>query len=208
MAQNSAYCKAYTADRFRAFPGWTENSTSLRTGRKVVDGKDVEFARTKIEDGDILYLHDSYMVTDGIFKDENVIFDSPTDAWKKFCEDELKFSIPDYRKKASADELAKAISSGEWSKTIYLQGFTTDSSGALTNWAKVGIEEIGKVLSTAPNVKIRITGHGDTEEAGVKQANLIKSALVSGGISENRISTSGKAGSGVPMINFVDEVPQ
>jgi len=99
MAQNSAYCKAYTANRFRAFQGWTENTTSLRKGKKTVDGKDVQSDRTQIEDTDILYLHDSYLVTDGIFKDENVVFDKITDEWKKFCNEQLQFSIPDYRKK-------------------------------------------------------------------------------------------------------------
>lgn len=102
-----------------------------------------------------------------------------------------------------ADEMANAISSGDWNKTINLQGFTTDSTGAPTDSAKAGIGELGKVLSAAPNVKIRITGHGDTDEAGVKQADSVKSALVSAGVSEDRISTSGHAGSGVPTLNLV-----
>jgi hypothetical protein len=103
MAQNSPYCKAYTANKFRAFPGWTENTSSLRKGKKTVDGKDLEFDRAQIEDTDILYLHDCYIVTDGIFKDENIVFNQPTDEWRKFCHETLGFSIPDYRKKESVE---------------------------------------------------------------------------------------------------------
>lgn len=102
MAKNSPYCKAYLAKAFRAFPGWSEKTTSLRKGKKAVDGKEVQFDRTQIEEGDILYLHDSYLVTDGIFLDENIVFDNVTDEWKKFCHDDLKFSIPDYKKKDHA----------------------------------------------------------------------------------------------------------
>lgn len=99
MAQNSPYCKAYTANRFRAFPGWTEKTDRLRKGKKIVDGKETQFDRVQIEDNDILYLHDSYAVTDGIFKDENVVFNNMTSEWKKFCHEQLQFSIPDYCKK-------------------------------------------------------------------------------------------------------------
>ena len=106
MAQNSAYCKAYLASTFRKFSKWTEKTTNLRKGKKVENGKEIVFDRTKIEDNDVLYLHDSHIVTDGIFKDENIVFDTLTDEWKSFCREELKFSIPDYRKK-DADMPAK-----------------------------------------------------------------------------------------------------
>jgi OOP family OmpA-OmpF porin len=101
-----------------------------------------------------------------------------------------------------ADNLAKAISSGDWNKTIELQG-VTDSAGAVTDSAKAGIGEIGRVLSAAPNAKVQITGHGATDEAGLSQADSIKSALISTGISEDRISATGQAGSGVPTINLM-----
>jgi len=101
-----------------------------------------------------------------------------------------------------ADNVAKAISSGDWNKTIDLQGFSTDSAGDLTESAKVGVGEIGKVLAAVPNVKVRITGHGATEEAGVNEADSIKRALTATGISEDRISTSGQTGSGNPTLNL------
>jgi hypothetical protein len=49
-----------------------------------------------LTDGDFLYLQENYVVTDGIFKDENVIFDDVTPAWIAYCQDVLKFEIPDY----------------------------------------------------------------------------------------------------------------
>jgi outer membrane protein OmpA-like peptidoglycan-associated protein len=106
-----------------------------------------------------------------------------------------------------ADNLAKAISAGNWNKTIDLQGFSTDSAGALTDSAKTGVSEISKVLATAPNVKVRITGHGATDESGLTEANSIKSALVAAGIGEDRISTSGQAGTGSPTLNLMQVPP-
>jgi outer membrane protein OmpA-like peptidoglycan-associated protein len=104
---------------------------------------------------------------------------------------------------SAGDKVANAISSGDWNKTIDLEGFSTDSAGALSDSAKTGIGEVGKVLSAYPNIKVRITGHGATEESGVNEANSIKSALVAAGISEDRISTSGQAAPGNPTLNLV-----
>ena len=91
-----------------------------------------------------------------------------------------------------ADNIAKAITSGNWNGTIDLSASSTDS-----------MREISSVLSAAPSVKLRITGRGDTEEAGLSRANAIKSALVAAGISESRIMTSGQTGTGVPTINLM-----
>ena len=33
----------------------------------------------------------NFTVTDGIFIDENIIFDDVTDAWKDFCQNVLEF---------------------------------------------------------------------------------------------------------------------
>lgn len=106
-----------------------------------------------------------------------------------------------------ADNLAKAISSGDWNKTIDLQGFSTDSAGALTESAKAGVGEVSKVLSAVPSAKVRITGHGETEEAALKEANSIKSALIATGISEDRISTGGQTEAGSPTLNLEKAAP-
>jgi len=92
----------------------------------------------------------------------------------------------------AADNLAKSITSGNWNNTIELSGSTTG-----------GLREISSVLAAAPSVKIRITGRGDTEEAGLSAANTIKSALTAAGVGESRIMTSGQTGTGVPTISLM-----
>ncbi|MFL6259005.1 MAG: hypothetical protein ACJ76Y_04770 [Thermoanaerobaculia bacterium] len=89
------YCKAYELKSFRQYPGWSENAANVRKDKKEVDGKEVEVDR-KLEDDSILYLQENYVVTDGIFKDEHIIFDNVTDDWKRFCHETLAFEIPVY----------------------------------------------------------------------------------------------------------------
>lgn len=90
------YCKAYLAKDFRQFGGWKEEVSNLRKETQEEDGQEIEIERTELKDDDILYLQENYVVTDGIFKDENIIFDDLTDEWKIFCHETLKFEIPVY----------------------------------------------------------------------------------------------------------------
>lgn len=90
-----SYCKAYLAEQFRAYPGWSENKANVRKDKKEVDGKEIEVDR-ELTDDSILYLQENYVVTDGIFIDENIIFDQVTDEWKQFCHETLQFEIPVY----------------------------------------------------------------------------------------------------------------
>jgi hypothetical protein len=99
------YCKAYYAADFRKFPGWKENVAGLRKDKQEVNGKEVEVERTELKDDDILYLQENLVVTDGIFKDENVVFDQTSPEWEAFCTGDLAFEIPDY---ARDDEPAPA----------------------------------------------------------------------------------------------------
>lgn len=99
--QMGRYCKAYLAKQFRQFPGWRENLQNLRqevkTDNKKDDQKDEQTpARTEIQDDDVLYLQENYVVTDDIFKNQYIIFDQITDEWKTFCHDTLKFEIPTF----------------------------------------------------------------------------------------------------------------
>ena len=96
MAEMSDYCKAYLAKDLRAFEGWQEDTSNLRKETEEVDGKEVETQREAIDDEDILYLHDSYIVTDDVFNDEHVVFDEVTDEWKAFCHEKLDFEVPEY----------------------------------------------------------------------------------------------------------------
>jgi hypothetical protein len=95
MAKVGRYCKAYPVNRFREFNHWNENLQNLRKEKKTVDGKEVEVTRELI-DNDFFYLQDNYTVTDGIFLDQNVIFDSVTPEWQDFCISVLDFNVPVY----------------------------------------------------------------------------------------------------------------
>lgn len=95
MSKMGKYCKAYSIEDFSKFSQWTERSENLRKETKEIDGKEVEINR-ELTDNDFLYLQENYAVTDGIFQDENIIFDNVTPEWKDFCNNTLMFEIPVY----------------------------------------------------------------------------------------------------------------
>ncbi len=95
MAKMGSYCKAYPVEMFRAFSGWEENLQNLRKEKKEIDGKEVE-ERRELSENDHFYLQENLVVTDGIFIDENIIFDNITPEWEAYCKDDLKFEVPDY----------------------------------------------------------------------------------------------------------------
>lgn len=101
MAKMGKYCKAYSIKKLREFSGWSENNQNVRKRKETVDGKEVEVQRP-LTDDDFLYIQENYVVTDGIFIDENIIFDNVTPEWKEFCTDTLKFEIPVYETKAKS----------------------------------------------------------------------------------------------------------
>ena len=112
MAEMGKYCKAYLAQDFRKYSDWKENLDNLRQ-EESDDGKEVE-KRTELKDDDILYLQETYIVTDGIFLDENIIFDDVTEEWKTFCTNELKFEIPEYEPiEIEASDASSEASSAE-----------------------------------------------------------------------------------------------
>lgn len=96
MAEMGKYCKAYLAKDFRKYPKWTENLANLRKETEFKNGEEIEIPRDTLLDDDILYLQETYVVTDGIMLDEYVIFDEVTDEWKEFCHQDLEFEIPVY----------------------------------------------------------------------------------------------------------------
>jgi len=95
MATMGKYCKAYSLAKLREFSGWTEKAENARKEKEVIDGKEVETIR-ELDDDCYVYLQENYVVTDGIFKDENIIFDNVTPEWKAYCTDVLEFEIPDF----------------------------------------------------------------------------------------------------------------
>ena len=66
MAEMGNYCKAYEAKELRRYPAWSEKVEILRPETKEVDGEEVEVPRTELKDDDILYIQETYIVTDGI----------------------------------------------------------------------------------------------------------------------------------------------
>ena len=96
MATMGKYCKAYPITRLREFAGWTEKAENARKEKQPgADGKEVELPRA-LTDNDYLYLQENHVVTDGIFKDEHIIFDHVTPEWITYCQTTLKFEIPSF----------------------------------------------------------------------------------------------------------------
>ena len=94
MSTMGRYCKAYSVGEFREFSGWSENTKNTRKIVETVKGKEIEQPRI-LTDEDYLFLQENLTVTDGIFLDENIIYDNVTQEWEQFCEQRLKFEIPD-----------------------------------------------------------------------------------------------------------------
>ena len=87
MATMGKYSKAYMIPSFREFKGWTENAENARKENG---------SPRQLTDSDFLYLQENYVVTDGLFNDENVIFNNVTPEWIDFCKSVLKFAVPEY----------------------------------------------------------------------------------------------------------------
>lgn len=102
MPKMGKYCKVYPIVRFREFHDWSEKSENVRTNKEFEDGKEVEVKR-QLTEADYLYLQEDYTVTDGIFIDENTIFDDVTTEWIAFCKNNLSFEIPVYETAGSAE---------------------------------------------------------------------------------------------------------
>jgi hypothetical protein len=90
MATLGKHCRAYQLSRLRQFLGWTEKPENARIERIEVDRDIVEAPRT-LTGEDYVYLQNNFTVTDGIFIDENVIFDAVSPEWIAFCRDVLGY---------------------------------------------------------------------------------------------------------------------
>ena len=84
------YCKAFPIQKFRAFDQLSEKIP-------VTEVVTAENGDTAADPGEtFLYLHDTYVVTDGIFSNEKIVFDEVNPDWVEFCKNELKFEPPAY----------------------------------------------------------------------------------------------------------------
>lgn len=104
MSKMGRYCKAYPINRFREFQRWAEKTENFRIEKEAPgDGQTPEKSH--------LYLQENYVVTDGIFIDENVIFDDVTPGWMDFCKNTLQFEVPVQEPVAMKQEEAEQVAS-------------------------------------------------------------------------------------------------
>jgi hypothetical protein len=99
MANMGSYCKAYPVERFREYPLWVEKERE-----KPVEKDQAEAGQSE---GEAYYfLQENYTVTDNIFLDEGVVFDSVTPEWQEFCKMKLEFVIPDFSLQEASEGVA------------------------------------------------------------------------------------------------------
>ena len=84
MGKMARYCKAYPANRFRQFAGWSEQR---HTAAQADDG-------SLSIDEEYFFLNENLIVTEGVFMDEDIVFDQVSPQWEEFCRKELDFQIP------------------------------------------------------------------------------------------------------------------
>src|SRR5215212_10231627 len=93
MRNMGNYCTAYPIKQLREFPEWRETGENARKESQQVDGREVNVTRELTDDA-FLYLQENFVVTDGIFIDENIIFDDISPEWIRFCETTLGAQAP------------------------------------------------------------------------------------------------------------------
>ena len=59
---------------------------------------------TPLNDDAIVYIHDNYVVREGILPENAAIFDDISEEWKSFCQEKLGFAIPDFQRQTMAAE--------------------------------------------------------------------------------------------------------
>lgn len=121
-----------------------------------------------------------------------------------YKDDELGFYISNFKLATGyPDVRAKLLTEGKFSTT----GITFDVNSDVIKPSSLGvIKEIGTALQSDPSVKVRITGHTDSDGAKAanetlskKRAEAVKKALADiHGIAQDRITTEGK-GAAVPV---------
>jgi len=94
MPDVGVYCKAFYVEQLKAFPDWARFAARSKRDVQEIDGQDEEFER-ELRDTDYLFLHTNFVVTDGLFADEQIVFDRVTPEWETFCRTTLQFSVPD-----------------------------------------------------------------------------------------------------------------
>ncbi len=100
------YCMAYHLGDLRRYSQWTE--PKLEAGDASKAAGDQNGQPESLSDEDVVFLHQDYTVTKSIWSGEDVIFADVTEQWKNFCNNELRFAVPD-----SLDLIAKPIEAAQ-----------------------------------------------------------------------------------------------
>ncbi|MGG6293703.1 hypothetical protein ACQ4M4_04705 [Leptolyngbya sp. AN02str] len=88
------YCKAYLLKQLRQFDQWAEQVRSTRSDQQGLDEQTGAVSQ-EMTDDDILYLQENYVVTHGVFLNEDPVFDCVSPEWIIFCKEVLNFAVPD-----------------------------------------------------------------------------------------------------------------
>jgi hypothetical protein len=90
MPNMSNFCKVYPFAKVAQWPKWPRRNASETA---VADAKG---------DPKFVFIHDNYVVTRGIFVDEDVLFSDVTSEWETFCRESLGFEIDGKHNKTDA----------------------------------------------------------------------------------------------------------
>ena len=109
MAEMGGYCKAYLLEALRVFPGFRVDQAQARPTTDE-NGEVLARAPRPLGDRDILYVQEDFSVTDGIYKDEYVVYRGENPEWKAFCAKELGFAVPEFAR--TRNEVGRDAQSG------------------------------------------------------------------------------------------------
>jgi hypothetical protein len=93
MPNIGRHCKAYALGTLRRFDHWRETAENARTEEREIEGRRV-LAPRPLTDDSYVFLHETLVVTDGVFLDEHVLFDQRSPEWEAFCAETLGFAPP------------------------------------------------------------------------------------------------------------------
>ena len=121
------YRKAYRLRDLRRYGGWTEKTPRAGTpgsGHRA-NGRDLRFG-----DEHLVYLHEDFVVTADSPRNEHILFDEVTDAWRSFCRKVLDFSP---REEALAASTPSAAASH--AVAVESAALSDGGRGAETDWS-------------------------------------------------------------------------
>jgi hypothetical protein len=92
MSTMGKYCKAYPLNMVEEWPEW---KSKMKPNVEIAHVNDGDTAT------DYVFIQENYQVTAGIFIDEDILFDDVTAEWREFCENHLKFQLPEAEQTAA-----------------------------------------------------------------------------------------------------------